>query len=126
MVGSKSGVVVGCSSSRGHGRLDGGVGELLVGQRKARVNEGRQFMFMVYEENLCAQKVINYMYNSSSNSNNIIIQRYKYNVMLSKVHVDCSILLVVYLQLTIVDRYIHIELHPTIIHTAGANATSNE
>ena len=53
MVGSKSSVIVGGSSSRGHGGLDGGVGELLIGQRKTRVNKGRQLMFVVYEENLC-------------------------------------------------------------------------
>ena len=53
MVGSKSSVVVGGSSSGGHGGLDGGVGELLIGQRKTRVNKGRQLMFVVYEENLC-------------------------------------------------------------------------
>ena len=39
MVGSKSSVVIGGSSSRDSG-LDGGVGKLLVGQGKARVNEG--------------------------------------------------------------------------------------
>ena len=40
VVGSKSSVVVGGSSSGGYGGLDGGVGELLIGQRKTRVNEG--------------------------------------------------------------------------------------
>lgn len=53
VVGSKSSVVVGGSSSR-DSVLDGGVGELLVGQGKTRVNEGRQLMLMVDEENLCA------------------------------------------------------------------------
>ena len=62
MVGSKSSVVVGGSSGGGHGGLDGGVGELLIGQGKTRINEGRQFMFMVYEENLCAQKLHVYVW----------------------------------------------------------------
>ena len=39
MVGSKSSVVIGGSSSW-DSVLDGGVGELLVGQGKTRVNEG--------------------------------------------------------------------------------------
>ena len=39
VVGSKSSVVVGGSLSK-DGVLDGGVGELLVGQGKTRVNEG--------------------------------------------------------------------------------------
>ena len=53
VVGSKSSVVVGGSSSR-DSVLDGGVGELLVGQGKTRVNECRQLMLMVDEENLYA------------------------------------------------------------------------
>ena len=48
-MGSKS--YIGGSSGRDCG-LDGGVGELLVGKGKARVNKGHQLMFMVCEEQL--------------------------------------------------------------------------
>lgn len=55
MVRSKCSVIIGGSS--GDSGRDGGIGELLIREGQARVNEGRQFMFMIYEEDLYEQKV---------------------------------------------------------------------
>ena len=51
MVRSKSSVIIGSPSGR-NTSLDWGVGELLVWEGQARVNEGCQLMFMVYKEHL--------------------------------------------------------------------------
>ena len=51
VVRSKFSVIIGSPSGRDSG-LNWGVGELLVWEGQARVNEGRQLMFMVYKEHL--------------------------------------------------------------------------
>ena len=55
MVRSKSSVVVrDPAGSRGRG-LDRGVGEFLIGEGEPWVDEGRQLVFVIDEENLCRE-----------------------------------------------------------------------
>ena len=61
VVRSKSSVVIGYTP--GDGRLDGGVCELLIGQRQSRVDKRCQLVLMVNEEDLqCTRTSMSAMY----------------------------------------------------------------